>query len=516
VLLLGFGGCSRQSPDGVERATREVSAAHIDAHGRRLASDAMGGRYYASPEADTAAAYIVARLRAAHIAPVSRAEALLGPRPASFTHPFSITLYGIGAGTRLGIVRGEDEHPAELGSDYMPLVFAAAGSVEGPVVRLEAPLELALARSALTGRIAVVTSDAWAPEPGENLDAALFRVARRIETKGAAAVLFAGPPSLLHTPAATYPNALTPEQRAAITSSRGAAANLQPDRLSLAAQAQAWRDAGGRTLPALVVRSSWLDRLHADDRVRLRIHLVPEVSLAQNVLVGFRGRSRPDELVVVGANYDHAGINAAGDVLNGADDNASGVAALIEIAAALGRVSDSLQRSVLVVFFSGARQGLQGSEMLLHDLPQLLGVDPHPVAMLALRGLGRNGSEPMRLVGGRVHPALAEVFERCDTRAALYGAPLGLRRTDDETTSLARLEIVPSHGSEHLSFARNGVPSVLLTDDLDAMLYGQPEDDWREVDPDKVMRAARLVFRASYLLATDLRPGTTAALAHTD
>ena len=60
---------------------------------------------------------------------------------------------------------------------------------------------------------------------------------------------------------------------------------------------------------------------------------------------------------------------------------------------------------------------------------------------------------------------------------------------------------------------RGGVPTLLLTDGLDPMLYGQPEDDWKDVDPDKVARVARLVFRSVHSLASDLRPTTAAALA---
>src|SRR5262249_30036136 len=163
-----------------------------------------------------------------------------------------------------------------------------------------------------------------------------FPRVRALQQRGAAAVLFAGDGRLLGVPSAIYPSHLSSEQLAAAESPRGTTANLNADRVGLAAQAQAWSDADERTIPALVVRSTWSDRVQTGDAVRLEVELVPEVSLGQNVLVGFRGTARPNDVLVLAANYDHAGVNAAGEVLNGANDNASGVAALLEVAAALG------------------------------------------------------------------------------------------------------------------------------------------------------------------------------------
>ena len=256
-----------------------------------------------------------------------------------------------------------------------------------------------------------------------------------------------------------------------------------------------------------MVRSSWTARLRDGERLVLRSHLEPEVSLSQNLLVGFRGRTRPEEIVLVGVHYDHTGINADGDVLNGADDNATGVAALLEIAGALAPVRATLERSVLLAFFSAGREGFQGSESLLHDLPQLVGENARIVAMLGLRAVGRNGDRPLLVVGGRRHAELAAALERHDRREELFGAPLGLQWAEDESTVVARLEIVPSRGSDHITFARAGIPSLLVTAAVDPVLNDQPGDDWRDVDTEKVTRLARLVFRAICDLAAPRADG---------
>jgi hypothetical protein len=272
--------------------------------------------------------------------------------------------------------------------------------------------------------------------------------------------------------------------------------------LCLAAQAEAWAAAPEPTIPLLLGHNGWVETLMPGDILEISVDVRPEVSLAENVLVGFRGQQHPDELIVLGAGYDHTGVNGAGDVLNGADDNASGTVALLGAATALAQVHDTLQRSVLIAFCAAGRAGLQGSEALLHDLSSLAGSTVHPVAMLALRGVGRNGNEPLLVVGGAGQSQLASVLARADRAAVPAGDSLGLRLTGEETTPLGRLEVVPSRGSEHLSFARAGVPSVLLTDGLDPAFYGQPEDDWSLVDAAKVTRVAQLVFHAAYALAT--------------
>ena len=497
-------GCGRDPGDPADRAERSISRQRIDEIGRRLADDTMAGRYYASPESDSTVALLLRRLRAAGFARVDRAELLLAERPACFVHDFSVTLHRLGRFTYLGEWTGERERPAVPGRDFVPLVFSSDGEIVGQVTRIAAlpALERALTgQAALAGRIVVVPEPTW-ESSGRPDDAALYRVTRALAARGAAAVLFEAGSGLLQVASATYPSHLTPEQLAAARSVRGTVANLHPDRLSQASQAQAWRDAPERTVPAFVVRRSWSAPLGDGNRIVLRCDLEPEVSLAQNLLVGFRGRSRADEVVLVGVHYDHTGINVEGDVLNGADDNASGVAALLEIASALVPVRDTLERSVVLAFFSAGREGFQGSESFLNDLPQLLGAEAQPVAMLALRAVGRNGNEPLLVVGGSSHPELAAVLERLDQRDPASQPPLGLRSALDESTVVARLEIVPSRGSDHLTFARSGVPSILLTAGLDPLLYDQPDDDWRAVDAEKVTRVARLVFRAVLELAT--------------
>ena len=77
-----------------------------------------------------------------------------------------------------------------------------------------------------------------------------------------------------------------------------------------------------------------------------------------------------DQYIVLGAHYDHLGVKK-GQIYNGADDNASGSAAIIEIARALEPQRGSLKRSVVIAAFDAEELGLYGSNHLAARLDTL-------------------------------------------------------------------------------------------------------------------------------------------------
>ena len=92
------------------------------------------------------------------------------------------------------------------------------------------------------------------------------------------------------------------------------------------------------------------------------------------------------EPVILGAHYDHLGVAADGGVYLGADDNASGIAALIDVAAKLRRAF-TFARPILVVAFTGEEEGLLGSEHFVRS--PLSGVGQlNPLAMINLDAVG--------------------------------------------------------------------------------------------------------------------------------
>jgi hypothetical protein len=490
-------GCSRSGVEAPEHAAQSIRARAIDAHGAYLSSDALSGRHFASPAGVSAVAYIVRALAASGIDPAVVAADLIGPEPRSYTHVFSVPLHRLGARTWLGAETRFGQRTARLGRDFLPLVFARNERLSGRIVALDATASVE-EQPQVNGRIVLVDAATLGVHAGDAWDAELFETVRALEHRGAAAVLFTGIDDWFRLPSATYPEFLPTELLERCRSPRGMRENLSPDRAAGIAQAAAWRHAAERTIPALVVRPGWERGLEAKDEIGIETDLVAEVSLGQNVLVGMGGDAGRHDAIVLAAHYDHAGVNAAGEILNAADDNASGVAALIEVASALARVHDRLRSPVLLAFVSAEKHGAVGTEMMLRDLEALVG-NVQPRALLYLDAVGRNGSDPLRITATPRTSDMLRLLEQLNTRRSL-GAPALLIETTPATVSAGM-----DAGVETTLqlFARAGIPTLRWNDGLDPMLYGLPEDDWTLVDVHKLVRVARLAFLATYRLATE-------------
>lgn len=103
-------------------------------------------------------------------------------------------------------------------------------------------------------------------------------------------------------------------------------------------------------------------------------------------LVGvIRGTRAPDRYVVLTAHYDHVGVRN-GQVFNGADDNASGVAAVLAVAEYFNRVKP--EHSILIALLDGEEAGLQGARALMR-------APPVPIASMAVNvNLDMVGRDP--------------------------------------------------------------------------------------------------------------------------
>jgi hypothetical protein len=101
--------------------------------------------------------------------------------------------------------------------------------------------------------------------------------------------------------------------------------------------------------------------------VQLAVHTQSQPVPIDNVVGWVRGSDLADEFVVVGAHYDHVGVDDRGRIGCGADDNASGTAALLEIAEAVAGAGP--RRSVYFCAFSGEEDGLLGSQGFCTSCP---------------------------------------------------------------------------------------------------------------------------------------------------
>lgn len=203
---------------------------------------------------------------------------------------------------------------------------------------------------------------------------------------------------------------------------------------------------------------------------------------------------RDGEYVVLIAHYDHLGVgepDESGDsIYNGADDNASGVAALLEVARAVGALSSPTRRPLLFLAVSGHERGLAGSTWYADNSTVPLS---GAVAVLNLDMVGGNHPDSIGVVGydrSSLGPLVAEI--------AAANPQLRLAVRPDPAPADDLFE-----GSDHFPFARRGIPGIRFFSGSHEH-HGTPSDEARHVDDDKVARVARLVFLTTYGIADGL------------
>ena len=208
------------------------------------------------------------------------------------------------------------------------------------------------------------------------------------------------------------------------------------------------------------------------------------------VLPGTSSRLR-GQVVVVGAHYDHLGRggfgsrdpDSTGVVHNGADDNASGTAALLEIARLLGRRPSA--RTIVLVAFSAEEIGAIGSTYYVrHALP--FPVDS-VTAMINLDMVGRMSKGRLLALGSMTATEFAPLL---DSLNRSKGTPrFDLRSSGDGWGA-----------SDHASFYAAHRPVLHFFTDLHED-YHRTTDDWQRIDADGVARIAEYVADLARALA---------------
>ena len=205
-----------------------------------------------------------------------------------------------------------------------------------------------------------------------------------------------------------------------------------------------------------------------------------------NVVGVVRGTGAPDRYIVVSAHYDHLGTR--GDTIyNGADDNASGTAALLAIARVIGR--RPAHHSVIFAAFDAEERGLQGARAFV-------AAPPVPRAGIALDVnmdmVGRNARGELYAAGAHHRPALRAPLERV-ARDAAVTLRLGHDRPDlppgDDWTQ----------SSDHGPFHSAGIPFVYFGVE-DHPDYHKPTDDVARIEPGFFVRAVRTIAHAVAVL----------------
>ena len=192
-------------------------------------------------------------------------------------------------------------------------------------------------------------------------------------------------------------------------------------------------------------------------------------ALSTSNVLGYLDRGAP-ATVVVGAHYDHLGFGgpASGSLHtgepaphNGADDNASGVAVLLDLAARLARDTALDDYNFLFAAFSAEEVGLVGSKYLVEHLPDSTG---RVAAMLNFDMVGRLGGDGVLAVNGTgTSPSWAPLLDSAAAgRAELRPYASGLGPSDHASFYLADVPVLHFFTGQHAQYHKPGDDVVLV------------------------------------------------------
>ncbi|MBD3333983.1 MAG: M20/M25/M40 family metallo-hydrolase, partial [Candidatus Eisenbacteria bacterium] len=219
--------------------------------------------------------------------------------------------------------------------------------------------------------------------------------------------------------------------------------------------------------------------LHTGRRIRVATD-VPRIprAAARNV-VGIVPGADPrlrGEMIVVGGHMDHLGTDARGLVFNGADDNASGTAVVMELARAFAARPQGPARTLVFIAFAAEEQGLLGSEAFVEH--PSIDLD-RTVAMINFDMTGQ-GDGTVGIGGGEYYPEAWADFHRSLPPAVAESLVVGRAW---------------GGGSDHLPFRRAGIPVANIWSEGDHRFYHSIEDDTNWIDPAVLTAVGRMAER---------------------
>lgn len=454
LRLWGLGLVTLVAVSGVARAqdTARPDPDSALVHVRTLADDRYQGRRAGSPESDSAAAYIARRFAVLGLEPIATGSAARPARTvAAYFQTFPITLgLRVEPKSSLQVKASGRTAALALGREWLPLEFASAGRARGPAI-FSAPTTGTQERGEtgrdLVGRVVVIEVGASSDPHGGSGAASIRRDATAARDRGASAVI-----------------ALVPE--------------LKP-----LPQGEPLQSLGIPAVQVLASAFPALPRNGTDLPIDLDLRVSAVQSHTSNVIGALPGRdpALAREIVVVGAHYDHLGLGGSGSLAsepgaihNGADDNASGVATLLESARILAR-GPRPQRSVVFIAFAAEEMGLLGSAYYVH----------HPVVPLEQTVGMMNLDMVGRLSDGRVQVLGSGTAQEFPAILETHGRELGL------ALSLSPDGYGPS---DQTSFYAAGIPVLHFFTGTHED-YHRPSDDWEKINADGLARIAELTVR---------------------
>ena len=198
-----------------------------------------------------------------------------------------------------------------------------------------------------------------------------------------------------------------------------------------------------------------------------------------NIVGYIKGKTYPNKYIVVGAHYDHMGI-VDGIVFNGADDNASGTAAMLVLAKYFTK--NKPEHSIIFAAFDAEELGLHGSKYF---------VENPPVSLTDIKldinfdMISRNPKNEIYVVGTYPYPQFKPVVEKIAKTSSLkvsYGHDDPKDKTKDYWM----------YSSDNGPFHEKGIPNITFSEE-DHPDYHKPTDDFKNTNPVFYKKVVQLI-----------------------
>jgi Peptidase family M28 len=189
-----------------------------------------------------------------------------------------------------------------------------------------------------------------------------------------------------------------------------------------------------------------------------------------NIVGMLPGKSKPKEVILFSAHYDHEGVFNRGkkkdSILNGANDNASGVTALLMLAGYFAQKNDN-ERTILFCAFAGEELGLLGSKDFVNNIASAAIIAGINIEMIGIAQYGKNNV----FITGYDRSSLPKILEK-----QLASTPVRVKTGPSEEKDLFRR-------SDNFSFVEKGIPShSIMSSDDDDKCYHQPCDEVKRIN----------------------------------
>jgi len=206
----------------------------------------------------------------------------------------------------------------------------------------------------------------------------------------------------------------------------------------------------------------------------------------RNVLAKISGtdKSLKNEYVVIGAHMDHLGVSPMGDIMNGADDNASGTAVVMEIARVMKHNRAKPKRTIIFALWAGEEQGLLGSRHYADHPPFPI---EKTVAYINMDMVGQgSGKVPFR---------------------GVYYGPQIWKLLEEKLPKEIKDYVKPGRGgpggSDHTPFLGKGVPGFAVMTEGYHFKFHRSRDDIDLIKPELLKKTGDFVHAAVKILASE-------------